>query len=193
MLMISEANAFQDFEFIHANRWHTDFVKDIAASRIDNGPSSRLQAALISDSGLVLPHPQQALYSDADLLGSFDPLILQRSRTVGETRATQRQKTQLLQERKKRMRLRLERFCFAIAGGLLINGPVLVLGAGTADAKALVVVSVSVALFSLGIAWFSSASPENILAATAAYAAVLVAFINTPGMGHDCNQVSSSQ
>ncbi|KAK6954741.1 hypothetical protein Daesc_004710 [Daldinia eschscholtzii] len=113
-------NALRDFEFIHSNRWHTYFVKDIAASRIDNGLGSPLHSALISDAGLTLSNLQQAIFSDADILGSFDPAMLQHSQTLGETRATQREKKELLGKRKKHLVDTLQRFGFAVIGGLAI-------------------------------------------------------------------------
>lgn len=57
--------------------------------------------------------------------------------------------------------------------------PVLIIVAGTASVKTLVVVSVSIFLFALGVALFSSAVPESLLAATAAYAAVLIVFVTS--------------
>lgn len=45
--------------------------------------------------------------------------------------------------------------------------------------KTLVTASVAVVLFSLVVAWQSSAKMETLLATTAAYAAVLVVFVGT--------------
>ncbi|KAJ9616435.1 hypothetical protein H2200_000153 [Cladophialophora chaetospira] len=172
-----KTNTLRDFEFIHSNRWHTNFVKNIAASRIDNGPGSRLQAALISEFGLVLPNPQHTLYSDDDLLGSFDHSLMEHGTARGKTRGTERQHSEVVQERRDGLKKAQRRFISAILGGLVIVIPVLVMGVGAAPAKALVVVSISIFAFSVAVALFSAAEPESLLAATAAYAAVLVVFI----------------
>lgn len=159
-------------------------MKDIAASRIDNGPGSRLQAAVISEFNLALPGPQYTLYSDDDLLGSFDPSLMVYSVTPGRlTRATQRQQSEIADKRKAALRTAWQRFAFAILGGLALVTPVLIILVGTANVplRALVVVSVSIFLFALAVAVFSDALPESLLAATAAYAAVLVVFISNTG------------
>ncbi|KAF4636040.1 hypothetical protein G7Y89_g2051 [Cudoniella acicularis] len=183
-LLKQYTSALRDFEFIHSNRWSTNFVKDIAASRIDNGPGSRLQAALISEFNLALPNPQYTLYSDDDLLGSFDPSLMVHSVTPGKTtRATQRQQSEMVEERKTALRTSWQRFAFAMLGGLALVIPVLVIVVGTANVplRALIVVSVSIFLFALAVALLSNTLPENLLAATAAYAAVLVVFISNNG------------
>ena len=56
--------------------------------------------------------------------------------------------------------------------------PVLIIVIGTASVRTLVVVSVSIFTFAVLVALFSESTPENLLAATAAYAAVLVVFIS---------------
>jgi hypothetical protein len=183
-LTASLASALRDFEFIHSNRWHTYFVKDIAASRIDNGPGSRLQAALMSEFELALPGPQQTLYSDADLLGSFDPSLMEHSATLGRTRGTQRQHSQVAEKRRKDIKMAWRRFTFAMLGGLALVVPVLIIVVGAAPVKTLLVVLVSIFVFALSVALFSGVEPENLLAATAAYAAVLMVFIsNTNPVG----------
>ncbi len=161
-------------------------MKDIAASRIDNGPGSRLQAAVISEFELALPGPQYTLYSDDDLLGSFDLSLMAHGVTPGKkTRATQRQQSEVVEKRKIARRASFQRFAFAMLGGLALVTPVLIILVGTANVslRALTVVSVSIFLFSLAVALFSNALPENLLAATAAYAAVLVVFISNTGPG----------
>lgn len=156
-------------------------MKDIAASRLDNGPGSKLQAALISELGLDLPkqerHPR-TIYSDSDLLGSFDHSLMQHSAGVGRTRGTERQMAEEAEKRLKRLKLAWRRFLFAIVGGLAMIGPVLIIVVGSAPVKTLAVVSVSISLFALGVALFSNAEPEHLLAATAAYSAVLMVFVN---------------
>jgi hypothetical protein len=181
----SLASALRDFEFIHSNRWHTYFVKDIAASRIDNGPGSRLLASLISELKLELPGPQYTLYSDADLLGTFDPSLLEHSATLSKmTLGTDRQRSEAAEERHKEIKMAWRRFAFAMIGGLALVVPVLVIVVGTTPVKTLLVVTVSIFVFAVGVALFSDAEPENLLAATAAYAAVLMVFIsNTNPVG----------
>jgi len=155
-------------------------VKDIAASRIDNGPGSRLQAALISEFQLALLGPQYTLYSDEDLLGSFDPSLMEHSTTPGMTRATQRQHAEMVEKHRAELKMTWQRFAFAMLGGLALIVPVLLIVVHTTPVpvRPLVVVSISILLFALGVAVFSKAVPENLLAATAAYAAVLVVFIS---------------
>jgi hypothetical protein len=155
-------------------------VKDIAASRIDNGPGSRLQAALISEFQLALSGPRYTMYSDEDLLGSFNPSLMEHSTTPGMTRATQRQHAEMIEKRHAELKMAWQRFAFAMLGGLALIVPVLIIVVQTipVPVKALVVVSISILLFALSVAMFSKAAPENLLAATAAYAAVLVVFIS---------------
>jgi len=70
-----------------------------------------------------------------------------------------------------------QRFIFTIAGGLAIIVRMLIIVTGTISIKTLVVVSVSIFLFTLTVSLYSSAVPENLLAITAAYTAVLVVFL----------------
>ncbi|KAM5341705.1 hypothetical protein ACJ41O_014736 [Fusarium nematophilum] len=170
-------DALRDFEFIHANRWNTYFVKDVAASRLDDGPGSRLQAALISELGLKAGDSHHSLFQDSDLLGSFNPKLMQHSTAIGRSLGTGRAQTMYSQERIRQVRMASKRFAFAAIGGLIIVVPMLILAAGTATAKMLGVTSVSIFFFAGGVAVFSKTEPENLLVATAAYAAVLVAFV----------------
>jgi hypothetical protein len=57
----------------------------------------------------------------------------------------------------------------------------LILAVGSATVKTLAVISTSIFLFALGVAVLSPTEPGNLLAATAAYAAVLVALIGGGG------------
>jgi predicted anti-sigma-YlaC factor YlaD len=134
---------------------------------------------LISELGLELKSQQQTIYSDDDLLGSFDHSLLQHSATVSRTRGSERHLAEQAEKRRQRLKLAWKRFIFAIVGGIAIVVPVLIIVAGTASVKTLVVVSVSIFLFALGVALFSSAVPESLLAATAAYAAVLIVFVTS--------------
>ncbi len=72
---------------------------------------------------------------------------------------------------------------FAIVGGLAIIVPILILVIHTVELKTILVVCASICLFALGVASFSSAAPENLLAATAAYAGVLIVFIGNANLG----------
>lgn len=70
--------------------------------------------------------------------------------------------------------------CIRMLGGLALIVPVLIIVVQTipVPVKALVVISISILLFTLSVAMFSKAAPETLLAATAAYASVLVVFIS---------------
>ncbi|PMD59899.1 uncharacterized protein K444DRAFT_612963 [Hyaloscypha bicolor E] len=177
-------DALRDFEFIHGNRWNTHFVKEIAASRLDDGRGSRLQAALIWDLGLKAPASHRSLFRDSDLLGSFNPKLMQHGTSVGGSLGTGRAQAMAREERRMHFHMALKRFAFAIIGGLIIVVPMLILVVGSATAKTLAVISTSIFLFAVSVAVFSTTEPGNLLAATAAYAAVLMALI---GGGHRSN------
>ncbi|KAF2107046.1 hypothetical protein BDV96DRAFT_654136 [Lophiotrema nucula] len=170
-------DALRDFEFIHANRWNTQFVKDISASRIDNGGGSKLQQALISDLGLKANDTYRSLFRDSDLLGSFDPELMEHSTAIGQSLGTDRARTVASEERRAHFLMAWKRFAFAIIGGLIIVVPMLILVVGSATTKSLAVIPTSIFLFAVGVAIFAKTDPTNLLAATAAYAAVLVALI----------------
>ncbi|KPM37808.1 hypothetical protein AK830_g8767 [Neonectria ditissima] len=177
------ADTLRDFEFIHANRWNTFFVKDIAASRLDDGQGSRLQAALISELDLKAENSHPSMFQDSDLLGMFNPKLMQHSAAIGRSLGTGLAQTISSQERRARLRISFKRFAFAVIGGLIIVVPMLVLAAGTASGKTQGVISASIFLFAGGVAAFSKTEPENLLVATAAYAAVLVVFIGDNSKG----------
>lgn len=119
-------------------------------------------------------------YSDEDLLGSFDPSLMEHGTTPGMTRATQQQHSEMVEKRQREVKMTWQRFAFAMLGGLALIVLVLIIVVQTipVPVKPLVVVSISILLFALSVALFSKALPENLLAATAAYAAVLVVFIS---------------
>lgn len=81
---------------------------------------------------------------------------------------------------------RIKRFLFAITGGAALLVPMIIMTYKTSQHARLTVVSIAVVLFSLFMA-STSASKENLVAATAAYAAVLVVYIGsaspTPNAG----------
>ncbi|CAN9136360.1 unnamed protein product [Alternaria alternata] len=171
------ANALRDFEFIHANRWSTQFVKDIAASRIDNGSGSKLQGALISDLNLTVPSTHRSLFRDADLLGSFDPKLMEHSNALGQSLGTTRAHAFASEQRREQFVLAWKRFAFAFVGGMIIVVPMLILLVGNVKTKTLAVIPASILLFAVGVALFAKTDPVNLLAATAAYAAVLTALV----------------
>lgn len=69
------------------------------------------------------------------------------------------------------------RFVAAVSGGLSLIVPMLIMAINPSQIKTLVTSSVAVLLFSLGLAWKSSAKTETLLATTATYAAVMVVFV----------------
>lgn len=103
---------------------------------------------------------------------------MQHSTAIGQSLGTDRAEMVAKEQHRRNLRLASKRFAFAVIGELMIVVPVLILVAGIASVKSLVVISVSIFLFALGVASFSKTEPENLLAATAAYAAVLTALIS---------------
>lgn len=178
-LIVRIANALRDFEFIHGNRSSTQFVKDIAASRIDNGHGSKLQGALISDLNLTVPYNHRSLFRDADFLGSFNPKLMEHSNALGQSLGTIHAHVSTSDERRAQYTMALNRFAFAFVGGFIIVVPMLILLVGSVSVKILTVIPVSIFLFAVGVALFAKSDPVNLLAATAAYAAVLTALIKT--------------
>ena len=69
------------------------------------------------------------------------------------------------------------RFGFSAAGGLAIVVLVLIVAVGRAPARTLATVLAAVFLFALAVALVWDARPSELLAATAAYAAVLMVFM----------------
>ncbi|KAI1326502.1 hypothetical protein F5Y16DRAFT_400391 [Xylariaceae sp. FL0255] len=171
-------DALRDFEFIHTNRWNTHFVKNIAASRVDNGKGSRLHAALIEEHGLVVDELHRSFFHDSDLLGSFDHNLLRQDTTASKSLGTKRALEVEGETRQEQARAQLRRFSFAIIGGLIIVVPMLILLIGSASIKTLVVISAAIFIFAACIATFSKMEPEYLLTATAGYAAVLVSITN---------------
>jgi len=73
-----------------------------------------------------------------------------------------------------------ERFSMALFGGVALMGPVLIMTLRPGRDISLITTSIAIILFALMLAfWARSTSGKDILAATAAYAAVLVVFIGT--------------
>lgn len=160
-------------------------MKDIAASRLDNGPGSRLQSALISELQLESPEKHSSLFQDSDLLGSFDPKLMEHSTAVGQSLGTARSEEMASEKRRHQVKAAITRFGFAVIGGLIIIVPMFVLTLGHVSAKTLAVVATSICLFALGVAVCSTTEPDHLLAVTAAYAAVLMTLVGTGKNGVD--------
>jgi uncharacterized integral membrane protein len=152
-------------------------VKDIAASRIDNGSGSKLQGALISELKLTVPNTHRNLFCDADLLGTFNPKLMEHSNALGQSLGTTRAQAFASEERRAQFALAWKRFAFAFVGGAIIIVPMLILLVGNVKTKTLAVIPTSIFMFAVGVALFAKTDPVNLLAATAAYAAVLTALI----------------
>jgi hypothetical protein len=168
----------RDFEFIHTTRMNTDFVKEVPTQWIDNGPGSPLQAQLISELGLKLDTVCLPMFDERDLLGEF---VLEHSCFGKFKRAVQREQESAVLARQKEVREAWKRFAFALAGGLALMVPMLVMAVHKVPDRTLITITVAIFLFSSGVALFSQAAPENLLGATAAYAAVLMVFVGGTG------------
>jgi len=80
----------------------------------------------------------------------------------------------------------VSRFLFGLLTGALLLAPMAVLLGQEDDRTAqLITVSVSIVVFSLLVALASRASPQETMAASAAYAAVLVVFVSTSNVGRN--------
>ncbi|KAI9745420.1 MAG: hypothetical protein M1818_000954 [Claussenomyces sp. TS43310] len=73
----------------------------------------------------------------------------------------------------------IRRFAMAVAGGIALIIPVVIMTEYPGKIESLVTTSISVILFAIFLTWYSKADEKDILAATAAYAAVLVVFVGT--------------
>jgi hypothetical protein len=67
----------------------------------------------------------------------------------------------------------------ALFGGVALVGPMLIMVLYKHLLTSLLTTSIAVFVFSLFLATFSTGSPETVLGAVAAYAAVLVVFVGT--------------
>lgn len=74
---------------------------------------------------------------------------------------------------------RTVRFSVAMAGGVFLVGPMLIMALGPSRTKSLVTVSVALVVFSMVLAFGIRVSNVETLLATATYAAVLVVFVGT--------------
>lgn len=83
---------------------------------------------------------------------------------------------------RKKFREALHRFFMAMVGGLLLVIPVVIMSFKTSRTRSLVTLSVSVIVFAVVITvGASTAKPQDIVAATAAYTAVLAVFLGASG------------
>jgi hypothetical protein len=92
------------------------------------------------------------------------------------------QKTQLEEKRKKQAEAfwhTIRRFGMAVAGGIALIIPVVIMTLYEGLVQSLVTTSLATFLFAIFVTWYSNANEKDILAATAAYAAVLVVFVGT--------------
>ena len=135
----------------------------------------------MADLGLGLTGPDIALFSDSDLLGSFDRSLLQHRNDLGRSLGSQREADEAAAERIASVKQAWKRSVFAILGGLAIVIPVLIIVVPSAPLKTVLVVSISILLFAIGFAVFSAMEPESLLTATAAYAAVLMVLLGNSG------------
>jgi len=77
----------------------------------------------------------------------------------------------------------LARFIIAVGGGASLIVPMLIMSFNASRTKSLVTVAVAVMLFALSLSLGFLADNKDILTATATYAAVLVVFVGTSGIG----------
>jgi uncharacterized membrane protein len=71
------------------------------------------------------------------------------------------------------------RFGMASAGGLVLIGPMLIMANLQTKTASLVTTCIAMVLFAAGITFGTQLKPDQVLGATAAYAAVLVVFVGT--------------
>jgi hypothetical protein len=74
---------------------------------------------------------------------------------------------------------RTARFLIAIFGGLLLMGPMIAMSLVTVQNNRIIIASVFVFAFSVFLSFISGASNQEVLAGSAAYAAVIVVFIGS--------------
>ena len=103
------------------------------------------------------------------------------------------QKTQ--REEKRKMQAEafwrsVRRFGMAIAGGMALIIPVIIMTLCEGLTESLVTTSVATILFAVFVTWYSNANEGDIVGATAAYAAVLVVFVGTSLLTMDSNKTT---
>lgn len=88
-------------------------------------------------------------------------------------------RTRLYHNKEKKLKGFFERLYMAIFGGISLVGPMVLMVLYKHPLTPLLTVSISVFVFALAMAIFSTEKPGTVLAAVAAYAAVLVVFVGT--------------
>ncbi|KAK5126614.1 hypothetical protein LTR85_009548 [Meristemomyces frigidus] len=157
-LMHNYCNALRDM----------DYMQEKAANGFDNDPfllmtSKQMERELMQDHGL-LDH----LDSHDDLPPSLDE---EDPRLPGVGRTARIHAAQLEN--------RFNKLYSALGGGLALIVPMIIMRLETGTVSCLVTTSGCVLIFSLVIAYRSNMRPNDILAVTAAYTAVLVVFVGT--------------
>jgi hypothetical protein len=160
--LIPAGNALRDFEYMqeHAAR----HVKDDKRDPFLLKSSNLLQRLAMQDAGvipdLVLPEGRLPVARDR-----FEPQLPGMSRTVAH-RASESEQLWV-------------RFAMASAGGLVLIVPMLIMANLETNTASLVTTSIAMFLFAAGITFGTQLKPDQVLGATAAYAAVLVVFVGT--------------
>ncbi|KAK4545412.1 hypothetical protein LTR36_002762 [Oleoguttula mirabilis] len=145
-----------------------DYMQEKAANGFDNDPfllmtSKQMERELMQDHGL-LDHVD----SRDDLPPSLDE---EDPRLPGVGRTARIHAAQLEN--------RFNKLYSALGGGLALIVPMIIMRLETGTVSCLVTTSSCVLIFSLVIAYRSNMRPNDILAVTAAYTAVLVVFVGT--------------
>ncbi|KAH6849573.1 hypothetical protein B0T12DRAFT_214637 [Alternaria alternata] len=102
---------------------------------------------------------------------------MEHSNALGQSLGTTRAHAFASEQRREELVLGWKRFASAFVGGMIIVIPMLILLVGDEKTKTLAVIPTSILLFAVGVALFAKTDPVNLLAATAAYAAVLPALV----------------
>lgn len=146
-----------------------DFMKECALRGYEDDPfilktSRAIDRRILEAVGLVPNHllPKGQLPSAED---AENP----RLRTSGRNKANEMA----------RAHSRSSRLLLATAGGLSLIGPMLIMANVPGRMSSLVTTCVSMLIFVVFIAFFTELGPNEVLATTAAYAAVLVVFVGT--------------
>jgi VIT1/CCC1 family predicted Fe2+/Mn2+ transporter len=126
--------------------------------------SRTLERKILEDTGLVPDH-----------VLPYGPLPLPLDHKEPQLRRTGRNEAHRAAHEKRR----LLRFTMAAAGGLLLVVPVIIMSTVPGLISSLVTTCVSTLIFAFLVAWRTDFGPNEVLATTAAYAAVLVVFVGT--------------
>lgn len=129
--------------------------------------------------GLEAHEKHVSMFQDSDLLGSFNPKLMEHSTAISHSLGTLRWKELASEKERIHIKRAVRRFAFAVVGGLIIIVPLCILTWGHVTSRTLAVTASSISLFALCVAVFSKTEPENLLAITATYAAVLMSLVGT--------------